>query len=184
MKQDKIGSFFGRTSINKSSVGESSKRTCSNDLCLKDPLKDHVLLINHFLQFLIDVSKKEQMTIVLRYVDNLEVVKERFIGVVHMKYTSSLTLKAVIDEVKGQGYNGARNMRGAFNGLKALINDLVHFVHCFAHQLQLDIVGVAKKHDGVEDIFEKLSLVVNVDNSDNEVFKRHGAGLLNFIEGC
>ncbi|XP_052622458.1 uncharacterized protein LOC111893588 [Lactuca sativa] len=29
---DKIGTFFGRTSINKSSVGESSKRPCSNDL--------------------------------------------------------------------------------------------------------------------------------------------------------
>ena len=56
-------------------------------------------------------------------------------------------------------------MRGAFNGLKALIlqdNDLAHYVHCFAHQLQLVIVGVAKKHDGVDDFFEQLSLVVNV----------------------
>ncbi|KAL7590672.1 hypothetical protein Lser_V15G37980 [Lactuca serriola] len=116
------------------------------------------------------------MAIVLRYVDNRGVVKERFIGVVHVKDTSSLTLKAAIDDVftrnnlsmsqvRGQGYDGASNMRGAFNGLKALIlqdNDSAHYVHCFAHQLQLVIVGVAKKHDGVDDFFEQLSLVVNV----------------------
>ncbi|CAI9295124.1 unnamed protein product [Lactuca saligna] len=86
-----------------------------------------------------DVSKKEQMAIILRYVDNCGVVKERFIGVVHVKDTSSLTLKAAIDDVFTP-----------------------HYVHCFAHQLQLVIVGVAKKHDGVDDFFEQLSLVVNV----------------------
>ena len=37
-----------------------------------------------------DVSKKEQMFIVLRYVDSLGIVKEIFIGVVHVKHTSSL----------------------------------------------------------------------------------------------
>ena len=56
-------------------------------------------------------------------------------------------------------------MRGEFNGLKALIlqeNDTAFYVHCFAHQLQLVVVAVAKKHDGVSDFFEQISLVVNV----------------------
>ncbi|XP_052627808.1 uncharacterized protein LOC111880587 [Lactuca sativa] len=123
-----------------------------------------------------DVSKKEQMAIVLRYVDSLGFVKERFIGVVHVKDTSSLTLKNALNEVltsnklsfsqiRGQGYDGASNMRGEFNGLKALIlqeNDTAFYVHCFAHQLQLVVVAVAKKHDGVSDFFEQISLVVNV----------------------
>ncbi|KAI3763962.1 hypothetical protein L2E82_13960 [Cichorium intybus] len=123
-----------------------------------------------------DVSLKEQMAIVLRYVDSLGIVKERFIAVVHVKDTSSLTLKNAIDDVltshklsitqiRGQGYDGASNMRGAFNGLKALIlqeNELAHYVHCFAHQLQLVIVAVAKKHEGVKDFFEQIALVVNV----------------------
>ncbi|XP_052625903.1 uncharacterized protein LOC111883333 [Lactuca sativa] len=109
-----------------------------------------------------DVSKKEQMAIVLRYVDTLGFVKERFIGLVHVKDTSSLTLKNAINEVltsnklsfsqiRGQGYDGASNMRGEFNGLKALIlqeNDTAFYVYCFAHQLQLVVVAVAKKHDG------------------------------------
>ncbi|XP_039050969.1 zinc finger MYM-type protein 1-like [Hibiscus syriacus] len=123
-----------------------------------------------------DVSKKEQMTMVLRYVDRLEVVKERFIGVVHVTDTSSLTLQAAIDsvftdnklsmaQVRGQGYDGASNMCGEFNGLKALIlrdNKSTYYVHSFAHQLQLVIVAVAKNHDGAHEFFEQLALVVNV----------------------
>ncbi|XP_039003134.1 zinc finger MYM-type protein 1 [Hibiscus syriacus] len=123
-----------------------------------------------------DVSKKEQMAMVLRYVDRLGVVKERFIGVVHVTDTSSLTLKAAIDsvftdnklsmaQVRGQGYDGASNMCGEFNGLKALIlrdNKSAYYVHCFAHQLQLVIVAVAKNHDGAHEFFEQVALVVNV----------------------
>ncbi|KAI3496070.1 hypothetical protein L1887_38420 [Cichorium endivia] len=123
-----------------------------------------------------DVSKKEQMAIVLRYVDKLGVVKERFVGIVHVMDTSSLTLKAAIDsvltenklsvaQVRGQGYDGASNMRGAFNGLKSLIlreNNSAHYVHCFAHQLQLVVVAVARNHEGAHDFFEHLALVVNV----------------------
>ncbi|KAI3509688.1 hypothetical protein L1887_25188 [Cichorium endivia] len=123
-----------------------------------------------------DVSKKKQMAIVLRYVDSLGYVKERFIGVVHVRDTSAMTLKNAIDEaltnnglsftqVRGQGYDGASNMRGEFNGLKSLIlqeNESAFYIHCFAHQLQLLIVAVGKKHADVRDFFEEISLVVNV----------------------
>ena len=46
-----------------------------------------------------DVSKKEQMAICLRYVDRLGYVKERFVGLVHVKDTSSMTLKTAILEI-------------------------------------------------------------------------------------
>ncbi|GKE29989.1 zinc finger MYM-type protein 1-like protein, partial [Tanacetum coccineum] len=73
-----------------------------------------------------DMSKKEQMALVLRYVDRLGIVKERFAGVVHVDDTCSVTLKASIDtlfaqhklslkQVRGQGYEGSSNMRGEFN---------------------------------------------------------------------
>ena len=79
-----------------------------------------------------DVTKKEQMAIVLRYVNKSGVVKESLVGVVHVKETSSSFLKASIDsffvdhnlslkQLRGQGYDGASNMRGEFNGLKAKI---------------------------------------------------------------
>ncbi|XP_021971850.1 uncharacterized protein LOC110867009 [Helianthus annuus] len=107
-----------------------------------------------------DISKKEQMVVVLRYVNKLEFVKERFIGLVHVKETTALSLKFAIDElfarynlslgrVSGQGYGGANNMFGEFNGLKTLIlkeNSLAYFVRCFAHQLQIIVVALANKH--------------------------------------
>ena len=96
-----------------------------------------------------DVSGKEQMAVVVWYVDKLGVIKERLIGIVHVKETSTSCLKSNIDnlfakyglslkQVRGQGYDGASNMRGEFNGLRALIlreNSSACYIHCFAHQL-------------------------------------------------
>ena len=47
-----------------------------------------------------NISKKEHMVVVLRYVDDTSgIVKERFVGLVHVKETSSLTLKSAIDSL-------------------------------------------------------------------------------------
>ncbi|KAL1815817.1 hypothetical protein ACET3Z_018391 [Daucus carota] len=79
-----------------------------------------------------DNSIKEQMAVVIRYVNNLGEVLERFVGVVHVKDTTALSLKSAIEnfllkhglsmlKIRGQGYDGASNMRGQLNGLKSLI---------------------------------------------------------------
>ncbi|XP_022032605.2 zinc finger MYM-type protein 1-like [Helianthus annuus] len=123
-----------------------------------------------------DISKKEQMAVVLRSVDKLGFVKERFIGLVHVKETTALSLKSAIDElfahynlslgtVRGQGYDGTSNMSGEFNGLKTLIlkeNSSAYFVHCFAHQLQLVVVALANKHLEICKFFEEISKLTNV----------------------
>ena len=46
-----------------------------------------------------DMVKKEQMVVVLRYVDKFGVLKERFLGIIHVMNTSSSTLKAAIDSL-------------------------------------------------------------------------------------
>jgi hypothetical protein len=62
-----------------------------------------------------DVSCKEQMAMVLRYVDKFGIVKERFIGLVHVTETTSSHLKSSTDSLptkfklslkqcRGQGY--------------------------------------------------------------------------------
>ncbi|CAA7012844.1 unnamed protein product [Microthlaspi erraticum] len=123
-----------------------------------------------------DSSEKEQMAIVFRFVDKHGIVKERFVGLIHVKDTCSSTLKSGIDsllakyrlslkKVRGQGYDGAGNMRGEFNGLRALISresSCAYYVHCFAHQLQLVVVAVAKNHLEVGNFFDMVSLLVNV----------------------
>lgn len=114
-----------------------------------------------------DVSDKEQMAVVLRYLDKCAFIVERLVGVVHVKETSTICLKSAlqklftdiglsIKQVKGQCYDGASNIRGEFDGLKAKIlveNKSAHYVHCFAHQLQLVIVAVAKKNEDIADFF-------------------------------
>jgi hypothetical protein len=93
-----------------------------------------------------------------------------------VKETSAACLKAAlqklftdiglsIKQVRGQCYDGASNMRGEFNGLKAKIlqeNSSAYYVHCFAHQLQLVIVAVAKKNDDIADFFYMISILFNV----------------------
>ncbi|KAH7688609.1 Ribonuclease H-like protein [Dioscorea alata] len=122
-----------------------------------------------------DVSVKEQMGVVLRYVNNNGYVIERFLAMVHVLDTSAISLKKAIDclfakhglslsRLRGQRYDGASNMRGEFNGLKALVlkeNPYARYIHCFAHQLQLVIVVVAKDNRIVSDFFQYVIMIVN-----------------------
>ncbi|XP_071722835.1 uncharacterized protein [Rutidosis leptorrhynchoides] len=70
-----------------------------------------------------DESKKEQMSIILRFVDKNGYVQERFFGLVHVKDTATSTLRDEIlfvlsqhnldvQNIRRQGYDGASNMRG------------------------------------------------------------------------
>ena len=55
--------------------------------------------------------------------------------------------------------------KGEFNRLKTLImkeNECAYYVHCFAHQLQLALVAVAKNHIHIATLFNLLSNIVNV----------------------
>jgi len=123
-----------------------------------------------------DILIKEQMAVVLRYVDNIGHIIEHFLGIQHIRDTIASSLKAVIEaffskhglsisKLRGQGYDGASNMRGEFNGLKALIlnsNPSTYYVHCFAHKLQLTLVAVTKKHNEVGDVFNFISSIINI----------------------
>ncbi|KAH9792978.1 TTF-type domain-containing protein [Citrus sinensis] len=123
-----------------------------------------------------DASMKEQMAVVLQYVDKNGSVIECFIGLKHVTSTTAISLKEALDQLfskhglsisrlRGQGYDGASNMQGEFNGLRTLImneNECAYYIHCFAHQLQLVIVAVAKKHDQVNSFLNVAANVVNV----------------------
>uniref|UniRef100_A0A0D3CXY0 DUF4371 domain-containing protein n=1 Tax=Brassica oleracea var. oleracea TaxID=109376 RepID=A0A0D3CXY0_BRAOL len=81
-----------------------------------------------------DVSDKEQMAVVFQFVDKKGAVKES-------------------------------NMKGEFNGLRSLIfkeNNSAYYVHCFAHQLQLVVVAVAKKIFDIADFFDMVFVLLNV----------------------
>ncbi|XP_070052349.1 uncharacterized protein [Nicotiana tomentosiformis] len=130
-----------------------------------------------------DVSRKEQLAIVMRYVNRCGSVVEHFIGIVHVRNTTALCLKkAIVDYlaqhslslsyVRGQCYDGASNMQGDLRGLKTLIQQeskSAYSIHYFAHQLQLTLVAVSKKF---LEVGELVLLVSNVLNIVEGSFKR------------
>ncbi|KAL6655967.1 hypothetical protein ACP70R_006793 [Stipagrostis hirtigluma subsp. patula] len=122
-----------------------------------------------------DESRKEQMALVVRFVDRDGFVRERFLDLIHVHDTYSATLKQElcsalsnhkldVQSIRGQGYDGASNMRGEWNGLQAKFMEdcpYAYYVHCFAHQLQLTLVAASKEVTEVHNFFENLALVVN-----------------------
>ncbi|XP_047253746.1 zinc finger MYM-type protein 1-like [Capsicum annuum] len=116
------------------------------------------------------------MALVLRYVDKKGEVVEQFIGLVHVSDTSACSLKKEIysllsdhslspSKIRGQGYDGASNMKGEINDLKTLImkdSPSAYYINYFAHQLQLTRVAIAKKYVEVEDFFYHVTNMLNV----------------------
>jgi hypothetical protein len=123
-----------------------------------------------------DESMKEQMTIVLRFIAKNGFVRERFFGLVHFYNTMALTLqkgiyfvlsqhRLNIQNIRGQGYDGASNMRGGMNELQALVSKdcpYAYYIHCFAHRLQLVLVAASKEIISVHQFFTNLSYIVNI----------------------
>ncbi|XP_049387838.1 uncharacterized protein LOC125852155 [Solanum stenotomum] len=144
------------------------------DFCAKETIKSILEdLDGDYFGILVDESKdvshKEQMALVLRYVSKEGEVIERFVGIIHVSDTSACSLKEAIysflsnhslspSQIRGQGYDGASNMQGHLNGLKTLIlneTPSAYCIHCFAHQLQLTLVALAKKDSNNKDLLRK-----------------------------
>ncbi|GKA65594.1 zinc finger MYM-type protein 1-like protein, partial [Tanacetum coccineum] len=144
----------------------------------------HILLLQKFsvkrhansIDEASDESTKEQMAIILRFVDNKGFIQERFFGVIHLEDTSSATLYSSIyatlssyllpiENICGQGYDGASNMRGEWNRLQSFflkVNPCAYYIHCMAHRLQLTLVTTPKEVYYVHEFFKDLSYIVTV----------------------
>lgn len=147
-----------------------------------------------------DESKKEQMAVVLRFVNKEGLIKERFLDLIHVNDTTALTLKESIcavlsanglsmQNIRGQGYDGASNMRGEWNGLKALIlNECpqAYYIHCMAHQLQLALVAASREVHEVHNFFQHANFIINVVSAspkrNDELLANQAAAIAREIE--
>ncbi|XP_048436514.1 zinc finger MYM-type protein 1-like [Pyrus x bretschneideri] len=122
---------------------------------------------------------EEQMAVVLRYVNKKREAIEKFLGVQHVSSITSSLLEDAIERLFGttnlsmsklrrQGYDEASNMKGELNGLKTKILNKypqAFYIHCFANQLQLALVFVAKENEDVANFFINASSLVNLIGS-------------------
>lgn len=103
-----------------------------------------------------DISNIEQMSLCVRYVvfeNGSHCVKEHFL---QFEPVSDLTGKGLastilsslesyginLNGLRGQGYDGAANMSGKYNGVSKIVQDqhpLAVYVHCAAHSLNLAV---------------------------------------------
>jgi hypothetical protein len=116
------------------------------------------------------------MAIVLRFVDKYSFIQESFFDLVHVKDTLALILyngisyvlfryRFDIQTIRGQGYDGASNMRSELNGLQVLfLNDCpyAYYVYCFVHRLQLALIAAFRVVGYVHEFFTNVNFIVNV----------------------
>ena len=120
-----------------------------------------------------DASKKDQLSICVRYVDANFIPHEEFIGLYEPPNTKDVTLAKFITDVllrlqlplsmlRGQCYDGASNMAGEYRGCQAIISQaqpLALYVHCGAHCVNLVSQAVC----------EECPLIRNALNVVNEL---------------
>ncbi|KAG6646247.1 hypothetical protein CIPAW_08G180800 [Carya illinoinensis] len=93
-----------------------------------------------------DESKREQMAIILRFIDKDGFIIERFFHIVH-------------------GYDGGSNMRGEWNELQTLFLKYcpyAYHLHCWAYKLQLALVATSREAKHVHQSFVHLTSIINI----------------------
>ncbi|XP_065665586.1 52 kDa repressor of the inhibitor of the protein kinase-like [Hydra vulgaris] len=117
-----------------------------------------------------DSSTKEQMSLVLRFVDSDFNIREDFIQFIHcsegvkekdllnvlLNCLSNLNLD--IKNCRGQGYDGASSVSGYINGLSAQvlnINSKALHTHCHSHRLNLSVCELCNVQL-VSEVFNKV----------------------------
>ncbi|XP_075473892.1 uncharacterized protein LOC142504939 [Primulina tabacum] len=134
-----------------------------NDVVLKNAPKNCKLTSPDIQKDIVSACVTETINIIIGDVGDslfsILVDESRDVSTKEQIYNLSMS------KLRGQGFDGASNMQDKFNGLKALIlkkNPCAFYIHCFAHQLQLALIAVAKKNLPISNFFRVVGDVLNV----------------------
>ena len=115
-----------------------------------------------------DVSNKEQLTLVIRRIDeNLDVFEE-FLGMYSLLTTNAHSIVTAISDVllrfeipfakiRGQCYDGCNTMAGSKSGVAAKIQEnepRAVFTHCYGHALSLSVSDTVKRSSVMRDCLD------------------------------
>ncbi|KAL2086792.1 hypothetical protein ACEWY4_017851 [Coilia grayii] len=155
-----------RDHLDTATVFKGTSNRIKNELldCMLDVMQGHIIQDLKNTDFLAvqadettDVSTHCQFVIVFRYIDKANTLQERFFsfkqidGVTTAEAISKVLLQQLgvvcsaendVDRERliAQTFDGASVMRGGTGGVRRKIQDLspnAHFIHCYAHQLNL-----------------------------------------------
>ena len=122
-------------------------------------------------------------------------IQERLIGLVFAEHTDAASLKELLvttingfglslEQLRGQCFDGARNMCGIYNGVQAKVRaeqPKALYVHCYAHCLNLVIVDVTKRNKNARNFFgviEKLYAFIKGSCARSQLFFKHSTRIV------
>lgn len=115
-----------------------------------------------------DVSRHEQMSLSIRWVDNNFSIHEDVLGLIQLPDTKAATIFCAIKDIlircslplsqcRGQAFDGASNMSGIKNGVQALVKaeaSQALYVHCLAHNLNLCLKDVTNTCEMIRNVMD------------------------------
>ena len=136
-----------------------------------------------------DVSGKEQVSVMIRFVDGEGNVQERLLGFCVVDRPNAENLFQIlkdtlakhdlsISNVIGQCYDGASTMSGKYHGVQPLLKDEVPkaiYVHCYGHCLNLVLTDAVKRNKTARNFFgtlESLYCFLRLSNCRNALFHK------------
>ncbi|KAL1276105.1 hypothetical protein QQF64_035728 [Cirrhinus molitorella] len=149
---------------------KGTSKTVQNELldCMLSVVREHIIQEAQSSDFLsiqvdetTDIATQCQLVLVLRYIDAKSNVQERFFEFIPLSSTTADSIATALKErlavilpedrkrkFISQSYDGASVMRGATAGVQRKMQDVypnAHYIHCYAHQLNL-IMQQATSH--------------------------------------
>ncbi|XP_075965760.1 histone-lysine N-methyltransferase SETDB1-B isoform X3 [Anarhichas minor] len=163
------------------SVFKGTSNTVQTELldCMLSVMKEYILEEVKRADFIAiqadettDISSHCQLVLVLRYIDANSNVQERFFEYITIQNATADTIATALMErlsailpngqkakLIAQAYDGAAVMRGATGGVQRKILDVyenAHYVHCYAHQLNLIMQQAASHNPRIRTFFSDL----------------------------
>lgn len=159
---------------------------------LGNSIRDSLIkIINHCQFFTIildttqDISKKDQLSVIIRYVTIINdgisgnpvdiQINETFLGFHEITdqtgsgisdfILSFLESNSIpISKCRGQGYDGAANMRGVYSGVQMKIKNqqpYAEYVHCASHNLNLILQDSCNHVEEIRNYYDQIQTIYN-----------------------
>ena len=125
-----------------------------------------------------DKSNKEQLTFVIRWVNNDFIVSEDFLGLYSLSAIDAQSIMQAMKDVflrfqipfaklRGQCYDGCNIMAGTRAGVATEVQEIeprAVFTHCYGHALNLGVSDAIKKSPAMKDCLDTCIELVKLRN--------------------